>query len=81
MHIQVFTNTKMMCNAYDDMAYFRIKTPEVLQSFPLKEISSRDLQSEVSSGKGNMSNNNIPNLTIKQLRSLYKAWSVTTEHN
>ena len=25
MHIKVFTNTKMMCNAYDDMAYFRVQ--------------------------------------------------------
>ena len=46
------------------------KTPEVLQSFPLKEISSQDLQSAksvgLSSGKGNVSNTLTYKEFIKQ---------------
>ena len=34
MHIKVFTNTKMMCNAYDDMAYFRVKNTRGVTIFP-----------------------------------------------
>ena len=56
----------------DDMITFLIifLTSGMLQSFPLKEISSRDLQSAksvgLSSGKGNVSNTLTFKLFIKQ---------------
>ena len=72
MHLKVFTKCQMLCNAYDDMINFLITflTSGMLQSFPLKEISSRDLKSAksvgLSSGKGNVSNTLTFKLFIKQ---------------
>ena len=81
MHIKVCNMTKCLAMHMMTCLVLVFKTPEVLQSFPLKEISSRDLSHRVSNGKGNVSIQKHLKLVHKIAEVPLQTWFVTTEQN